>query len=190
MNFDWRVVIYLLLEDVVSLNQQAITFLQDGQEFVAVSILKDALGLLALISRNEGDRGVAHTASGEGHNVESLCSGLRLFSLPPIFNNVNTAEAPGPVVCVLDDGTFSIHHGLENAQEILVGLIVYHMALAIHRGCCRANGIDRLELTRSRDLYDACDSTFANVPMLKPMKFIVDASIGQLLTMFDCPAAA
>jgi hypothetical protein len=180
-------VVFLSLEHVVLLNQQALEFLRSGQEFVATRVLSDAVRLLAMIPVPVGRQTAAPPAPGDNQESQVAPYGIMLFNLPSYHM---CREAPRSVVSIVDNGSFSLHHGLGNTRDILVGLTLYHMAVVIHRGCCRDNGMARCELSRARDLYDACCATIAHVPELGLLKSAVDSSVSQLHTMFDYPAAA
>jgi hypothetical protein len=178
---------YLLLECIVCFNAQALEHLQNGKEILAVTVLKEALALLAVIARHEA---VELAQPEVADTSEVFPSSLTLFSLPSIESYNQGQNAPCSAVFISHDGTFSQGHGRRGARRILTALTLYHAALAIHRGCSRVNGMDRRELTRARDLYQAFEMAFVKVPELKPVKHILDTSIGNLYAMFDCPAAA
>jgi hypothetical protein len=181
---DEQVFVYLALEQVVSFNQHALAHMLNGNEMVSVRFLEEALALLALIARHEKQEPTAHVVPGGDHDPNSVPYGLALVTF------ARGDEAPCSVLSVIDDGSFTFHHGLEGAQRILTTLVLYHAALAIHRGCCRVDGFNRRELTRSHDLYEVCAATFADAPELNSVKFIMDEGFGKLCAMFDCPAAA
>jgi hypothetical protein len=181
----------LSLEHVVRMNQQALEYLSTGDEIRALVVLTDALTLLWVTGLQNVGGFAAHQAFEGNHVVDILPHGVTVFTLPSIPTSCpDQGPAPSVVLSIVDDGSFSVHHGLHNTQRILMALVLYHAALTVHRQCCRLERMDRRELTRSRDLYHVCDGTFANAPELKLVRFIVDASIGHLYGMFDCPAAA
>jgi hypothetical protein len=173
----------LKFNQVVNFHQRALEHLRNGEETKAVLVLKEGLGLL---------RTLAALASVEPESriaPDVLPCSLSLLSLPLIHASIQGQEAPCVVVSVSVNETLS-PHGLDSALRIVTILTLYHMALAIHRGSCRVNGIRRLQITRSRELYDGCISALPDVPELKQIKSLVDSSIGHLCSMFDCAAAA
>jgi hypothetical protein len=186
---DQQLAIFISLEHVVWMNQQAAELLRNGEEVMAASFLKDAVAMLAMISRHEIEEPAFQPDIGHDRTADVLPFGLTISSLPPIDVSVQ-GQAPSLVVSIIDNGTFALHHGSDVAQSMLVTLTLYHMALAIHRGCCRVNCLHRAELTRCRDLYQLCNASFAFAPEMDIVKYILDANVGQLHSMFDYPAAA
>jgi hypothetical protein len=184
-------IIYMLLEHIVCFNTTALEHLRNGDEIAAVVVLRNALAVLAQIARHSSVLLEPRLASGEENQTpDYFPSSLTMVRLPPIQASYPGQDAPCAAVAICDNGAFSLLHGFESAQSVLSALTLYHTALAIHRGCYRVNGIDRIELTRSRDLYQACETSFSHVPELKSVQHILEASIGNLYAMFDCPAAA
>jgi hypothetical protein len=180
-------IIYMLLEHIVCYNTTALEHLRNGDEIAAVMVLRNALAVLAQIARHNS---VLLDTGEENQTPDYFPSSLTMVRLPPIQASYPGQDAPCAAVAICDNGTFSLIHGFESAQSVLSALTLYHTALAIHRGCYRVNGIDRIELTRSRDLYEASETSFNQVPELKSVQHILEASIGNLYAMFDCPAAA
>jgi hypothetical protein len=180
-----QVAILFTLELVVSLNQQALVCLQNDDEVMASSFLKEALNLLVRIPLQRGDEFSPRTGTGFNVIPDPPLHGLTLLRIPSI-----RSEAPSLVVSIVDDGTFSYHHGIANAERILVALTLYHSAMAIHRGCCRTEHPDHLQLIRSRDLYDLCGASVAEIPAMKSLKQMVDFGVGHLCAMFEFPVAA
>jgi hypothetical protein len=177
------------LEHVIHLNQSALVYLQSGDEMMAESILTDALRSLASITRYvDVDGDVENRFPMEGFNF--LPFGLNLSRLPAIYASAVDEGAPCSFLSIIEDGSFSTHHGLGRAITILTAVTMYHTALAIHRGCYRRRCMNRHGLTRSRELYDLCSEKFGNITELKQVKLILDASVGQLYGLFDCSAAA
>jgi hypothetical protein len=182
---DDHLAFHLSLEHVIHLNQSALVYLQSGDEMMAESVLTDALSSLALITRYvDGD--VENRFPMEGFNF--LPFGLNLSRLPAIY--ASAEGAPCSFLSILDNRTFSTHHGLGWAITILTAVTMYHTALTIHRGSYRRRHMNQHGLTRSRELYDLCSEKFGNIMELKQVKLILDASVGQLYGLFDCSAAA
>jgi hypothetical protein len=170
------------LEFIVSINQEAIEYLRSGDERMAVVVLKEALSLLSLTARVDGYPDAPPPEPDEV--VDSLPYGLAIFNLP------SDDDTPCAVITTIDNGTFALRHGVRCAERLLTALTLYHIALAIHRGCCPLGSMNRLELPRSNELYQLCGSAFAQAPELRLAKGLLDANIGHLHSMFDCPAAA
>jgi hypothetical protein len=181
---DYATATFLALEQIVQLNQQALEYLRTGQESLALAVLQRAVALLAVTAPEMVD------PLTDGADAVTLPPGVALFNLAPIQDPTTGNQVPGTVMSLVDNGSFSLHHGLAGTRKILITVILYHAALSIHRGFCRADCIARLELCRSRDLYQACEASFAHVPELAAIKIVVDHSIGQLHTLFDSAAAA
>jgi hypothetical protein len=178
------------LEHVVRINQQALELLQNGDEAIATSVLTGALTVLALIARYGEDELDALDWAGDGHPADGLPYGITISRLPNIREVSRARESPCLVLGVTDNGTFSRHHGLGNAQQILSGITLFHMALAIHRGCCRGNAVNRRQVARAWAFYQMADTVFAQVPQLSPVRHIIDTSVGLLCALFDYPVAA
>jgi hypothetical protein len=185
-DLDDQVIIYLLLEHIGCYNMEALTHLQNGDETAAVLVLMKALAILAAVAQHQSVVLEPQPPPADNQIPEELPNSLTLFNLPPI----QSCDTPCFAVAIGNDGTFTLTQGFESAHRILATLTLYHAALAIHRGCSRVNGINRVEMTRSRDLYLACEMSLLEVPELKSVKHNLGASMCHLYAMFDCSAAA
>jgi hypothetical protein len=183
---DDQTITYLLLEHIVCFNMKALEHLRNGEEIAAVVVLTEALALLAIIAQ---DASISWEAQPEEAN-SIFPNTLTMFDLPSVQPSNHQQQVPRFAIAINTNGTFSLIQGLGSAQRILTALTLYHTALAIHRGCSRLDGINRVEITRCRDLYQACEDSLTQVPELKSIKHKLEASIGYFYGMFDCPAAA
>jgi hypothetical protein len=167
----------------VSMNQEALEHLRRGQELVASEIFKRALAYLSVIKDVMDD--IAEPQL-QGMTRNSTF-GLELVILP----SFRPQEVPCAVVSIAANGFFSRYHGLASTQWILLALLQYHSAVAIHRGCRQSNVFYQTELVRSLELYESSEFTVIHhVPEIGSMKVVVDSSIGLLHALFNCSAAA
>jgi hypothetical protein len=173
----------LAIKQVVNLHQQALAHLRDGEETKALFVLKEGLGLLAALTP------LSNVEAKPRIVPDDIFYSLSLLGLPLIHTSIQGQEAPCSVISISVNEPLT-PHAVATAQRIVTVLTLYHMALAIHRGSCRVNDIRRLEITRSRELYDACIFALPDVPELTRLKSVVDTSFGHLCSMFDCAAAA
>jgi hypothetical protein len=178
----------LTLEHVAALNQHSLRCLRSGHDLMALSVLKEALRSLSGTGLDNHDF-LPPAPMGDDFLRNSLPLGLALFSLPS-FQVGDRGQVPGTVVSIPDTATLFLHHDIHNVQRLLNVIVLYHTALAIHRGFCRVDGIGRLNAFRSSGFYDLCKSALALVSDMNAVELAVDASIGQLHALFDCSGAA
>jgi hypothetical protein len=187
-NEDLQTILSMSLEQALQINLQALEYIRVGQEGIAQSVLKDALIVLTAISGHvDGDIAVPVN---DDLVVGPFSYGLAPIQLPPMDDLAPGVQVPRWAISIIDDGTFSQHHGAATAHAILSALTVYNVALSAHRECCRPREAGAIHLARSSELYEACVSAFVFVEELQSVKFVLDASIGEFYSLFDFPAAA
>jgi hypothetical protein len=175
----------LSLELAVSLNHEALEYMLDGDENLAAAVLTEAVSILARTSPHQ-EGGFAQGVN----RVQELPRGLTLLNVPTTYVMTQGQDVSLSAVSVIDAGSFSLEHGVGSAHRILVTITLYHTALVLHRRCWRDKGKDTFQLLRCCELCNLCDATIVMVPEMAPLKYLLNAIVGHLHTLFEFPAAA